>query len=80
VLSVGVVLMHVLSGYWLPSIFPELQKPITEPLQTGPWGKLFLMSYLALSVAGGVGVALLIGAGVFARDRQRWAAEWEAQQ
>jgi hypothetical protein len=77
VLAVAVVLMHVLSGSWVPSIFPEWQTPITEPLQIGPWGKVFLMGYLALSVTGGMGVVLLFGAGVCTRDRQRWAREEE---
>ena len=72
-LAVGVGLMHGLSGYWVPSIFPEFQKPITESLQIGPWGKLFLMGYLALSLASGIGVVLLMtntpfrGLGRFAR-------------
>src|SRR5215510_10499920 len=79
VLAVGVVLMHVLSGSWGPWLFPEWQKPITQPLQIGPGGKLFLMGYLALSVAGSVGVALLFGAGVDARDRARWAREEEVR-
>jgi len=78
-LAVGVGLMHGLSGYWVPSIFPEFQTPITASLQIGPWGKLFLMGYLALSLTGGIGVVLLLSAGVFIRDQQRWAAEWEAQ-
>jgi hypothetical protein len=34
-LAVGVVLMHGLSGYWVPSLFPELQTPITEPMAGG---------------------------------------------
>src|SRR2546430_4687418 len=67
------------SGYWVPSIIPEWQKPITEALQISPWGKLFLMGYLALSLTGGIGVVLLLSAGVSIRDQQHWAAEWEAQ-
>jgi hypothetical protein len=79
VLAVGVVLMHVLFSSWAPSLSPELQTPITEPLQIGPGVKLVLMGYLALSVAGPAGVVLLLGEGVCTRDRQRWAAEQEAQ-
>jgi hypothetical protein len=78
--AVGVVLRHVLSGSWVPSLFPAWQTPITEPLQVGLWGKLALMGYLALSMAGSVGAALLLAAGVCTRDRQRWAAEREARQ
>jgi hypothetical protein len=79
VLAVGVVLMHVLANQWLPLRFPELQKPITEPIQLGPGLKLLLATYLVMSVVGAVGVVLLAGEGVFIRDQQRWAAEWEAQ-
>jgi hypothetical protein len=80
VLAVGVVLMHGLSGSWVPSLFPELQTPITEPIQLGLGVKLFLMGYLVLSVAGAAGVVLLFSEGMFIRDRQRWAAEREAPQ
>jgi hypothetical protein len=79
VLVVGVALMHVLFSSWAPSLSPELQKPITEPLQIGPGVKLVLTGYLALSVAGPAGVVLLLGEGVCARDRRRWAAEREGQ-
>jgi len=36
VLAVGVMLMHGFSGSWGPWLFPELQTPITEPIQYGP--------------------------------------------
>jgi hypothetical protein len=62
VLAVGVVLMHGFSGSWGPWLFPELQTPITGPIQLGPWTKWLMMAYLGLSVAGGAGVALLAGA------------------
>jgi hypothetical protein len=78
-LAGGVVLMHVLSGSWGPWLFPALGKPSTDPLPIGPWVVLFLMGYLALSVAGGVGVVRLFGAGVDTRDRARWAREEEAR-
>jgi hypothetical protein len=80
VLAVGVVLMHGLAGSWMPALSPELQKPITEPIQLGLVVKLVLMGYLILSVAGGAGVVLLFSEGVSIRDQQRWAAEREAQQ
>ena len=79
VLAVGVVLMHGLAGSWMPALFPELQKPITEPIQLGLGVKLFLMGYLVLSVAGGAGVVLLFSEGTFIRDRQRWAHEEEVR-
>ena len=61
----------------MPSLFPELQKPITEPIQLSPGVKLFLIAYLVLSVAGGVGVVVLFSEGMFIRDQQRWAHEEE---
>jgi hypothetical protein len=75
VLAVGVVLMHVLAGSWMPALSPELQKPITEPVQLGLGVKLVLMGYLVLSVAGAVGVVLLIGAGLSTLDQRRWDRE-----
>jgi hypothetical protein len=79
VLAGGVVLLHMLAGAWMPWLFPELGKPTAEALPIGPWAMLFLLGYLALSMAGGAGVALLAGAGVDARDRARWAREEEVR-
>jgi hypothetical protein len=71
-LAGGAVLMHGLADQWMPARFPELQKSITEPIQLGLGVKLVLMGYLVLSVAGGVSVVLLIGAGLSALDQRRW--------
>jgi hypothetical protein len=80
VLAVGVVLMHVFADQWMPSLFPELQTPLGEPLPLSFWAKLALMGYLGLSVAGGVGVVVLIFAGLCTREEQRWTAESERRQ
>ena len=71
--------MHVFLRNWAPWLVPDLQKPLDEAL-VSPWAKLVLIGYLALSVAGGTGIALLFWEGVSVRDQQRWAAEREAQQ
>jgi hypothetical protein len=51
-LAVGVVLMCVLANQWLPVRFPELQKPLTEPIHLGPGLKLLLAAYAVLTVGG----------------------------
>ena len=79
-LAVGVALMLVLANQRLPVRFPELQKPLAEPIHLGPGLKLLLAAYAVLAVGGPVGVVLLTLEGVSVRDRQRWAAQREARE
>jgi hypothetical protein len=77
-LAVGLIAMHRFSGAWVPMLFPELNRSITDPTPLSLGAKGFMMIYLVLSVAAPVGVVLCVCAALSERDRRRWAVREQA--
>jgi hypothetical protein len=79
-LAVGLISLHLFSGAWVSRLFPELNRPITDPTPLSLGAKGFMMTYLVLSVAAAVGAALCACAALSERDRRRWAVREQVRE
>jgi hypothetical protein len=80
VLAVGVFGAHATTWWWMPALAQALFGDIPTPADAPPLLVVLLGVYIVLSLAGGVGLAILIGDGLSARDQHRWQQAWDAQE
>jgi hypothetical protein len=79
-LTVGLIAMHLFSGAWVPALFPELHRSLTNPTPLSLGAKGFLMAYLVLWVAAAGGVPLCVCAALSERDRRYWAVREQVRE
>jgi hypothetical protein len=76
VLAVSLIVAHGTHRWWFTAIVQTLFGDVPESFSEVTPGLAWVMiGWVVLSLAGGVGLALLIGEGVLVRDRYRWDQE-----
>jgi hypothetical protein len=76
VLAVSLIVAHGTHRWWFTVIIQTLFEYVPESFSEVTPGLAWVMiGWVVLSLAGGVGVALLIGEGIMVRDRYRWDQE-----